>query len=261
MENKSAFKVENVSFSYGDTKILDRISLEIPKGQITTFLGANGSGKSTLLSLLTKNNQPKQGNIFLYHQNIQHIPLKQFAQRVAIVHQNNTAPSDLTVEEVVRFGRTPYQSQFSSQEDREVSEKAVARALKITQLYSLKNRPIGQMSGGQRQRVFIAMAIAQETEILCLDEPTTYLDVKHQLYILKLVRMLHETYGTTVIMVLHDINQALAYSDQIVAMSPKGVKLTQGPPQQVITGDLLEQIYGIRLPIITVGGRPFVLAV
>lgn len=210
---------------------------------------------------MTKNNEANQGKIYLYGQNVEQIPFKQFAQKVAIVHQNNSALSDLTVEEVVRFGRTPYQSQFSGNEEREISEKAVARALKITQLYSLKDRPIGQMSGGQRQRVFIAMVIAQETEILCLDEPTTYLDVKHQLYILKLVRMLHETYGTTVIMVLHDINQALAYSDEIVAMSPNGNKLAQGPPQKVITTDLIQQIYGIRLPLINVGGRPFVLAV
>lgn len=261
MENNIAFSVENLSFSYGENLILNHISLEIKKGKITTFLGANGSGKSTLLSLLTKNNQADHGNIYLYDQNIQQIPLKQFAQKVAIVHQNNSAPSDLTVEEVVRFGRMPYQSQFSGSEEQEISEKAVIRALKITQLHSLKDRPIGQMSGGQRQRVFIAMAIAQETEILCLDEPTTYLDVKHQLYILKLVQMLHETYGTTVIMVLHDINQALAYSDEIVAMSPTGRKLTQGPPQKVITSDLIEKIYDIRLPLINVGGRPFILAV
>lgn len=259
MEHKLAFSVENVSFSYGENLILDHISFGIKKGKITTFLGANGSGKSTLLSLLTKNNQADHGNIFLYDQNIAQIPLKQFAQKVAIVHQNNSAPSDLTVEEVVRFGRMPYQSQFSANVEQD--EKAVARALKITQLYSLKDRPIGQMSGGQRQRVFIAMAIAQETEILCLVEPTTYLDVKHQLYILKLVQMLHETYGTTVIMVLHDINQALAYSDEIVALSPTGRKLVQGPPQKVITADLIEKIYDIPLPIINVGGRPFVLAV
>ncbi len=261
MVNNVVFQVDNLSFSYGDKLILDRVSLRIPKGKITTFLGANGSGKSTLLSLLTKNNVPDSGEIFLYHQNLQQISLKQFAKKVAIVHQNNTAPSDLSVEGVVRFGRTPYQSQFPSNEERSASEKAVERALKITQLYSLKDRPIGQMSGGQRQRVFIAMAIAQETEILCLDEPTTYLDVKHQLYILKLVEMLHKTYGITVVMVLHDINQALAYSDEIIAMSPKGFPLTQGKPEEVVNSELIQKIYGIQLPLVEIGGKPFVLAV
>lgn len=261
MERSIAFEVSNLAFSYGEYEVFRNLSFSLPKGKITTFLGSNGCGKSTLFSLLTKNQETEVGALSLYEQEIEDIPLKEFAKQVAIVHQTNIAPDDLTVEGVVQFGRTPHHGKFPTPEQREASQKAVDRALKITQLYSLRDRPIGSLSGGQRQRVFIAMAIAQETKILFLDEPTTYLDVRHQIYILKLVRMLKEVCGMTIVMVLHDINQALAYSDEVLAFSPQGDLLAQGIPAEVVTEELLEDMYEIQLELTEVHGKPFVICV
>ena len=190
---------------------------------------------------------------------ISQVKLKDFARQVAIVHQYNTAPADISVEKLVAFGRTPYHS-FGSLSNSEEDEEKIKRALEITNTEKLKDKAVTQLSGGQKQRVWIAMALAQDTKILFLDEPTTYLDIRYQLQILKLVRKLNEEYGMTVIMVLHDINQSLYYSDEIVAMKD-GRITAQGKPEEIITSELIKNVYDVELGISAVNGKPFVLPV
>lgn len=254
----TAIVVKNLSFAYGKNQILKDISLHIPKGKITTIMGANGCGKSTLFSLMTKNLTPQAGSIFLHGQNIQEMHLQNFARQVAIVHQYNSAADDITVERLVAFGRTPYMKMMggTSEED----EKYIEWALKVTNMTEFRDREVSRLSGGQRQRVWIAMALAQNTKILFLDEPTTYLDIRYQLDILQLVQKLNRQYGITIIMVLHDINQAIHYSNRIIGLKDGKVGI-EGPPAKVITSKSIYQLYGVKLEVVTIGGEKFVLTV
>lgn len=255
---KMAMTVKDVSFSYGKNQILKGASLEIPKGKITTLLGANGCGKSTLFSLMTKNLTPDRGRIFLGKKNIRNLRLNEFALKAAIVHQYNTVADDMTVERLVSFGRTPHLGLMGIQVDED--EKYVEWAMEVTNITEYRNREISRLSGGQRQRVWIAMALAQGTEILFLDEPTTYLDIRYQIEILELVRKLNREYGMTVIMVLHEINQAIYFSDRIIGLC-QGKVLIQGEPDEVITGESIRQLYGIDLKVTEIDGHKFVLTV
>lgn len=255
---KPAMKVKDLYFSYGKNKVLKGVSLQIAAGKITTIMGANGCGKSTLFSLMTKNLYPRKGNIFLSGKNTQNLNLKEFAQQVAIVQQYNTASDDITVENLVAFGRTPHKKmmQGSSEED----ERLIEWAMEVTNLTEYRNREVSRLSGGQRQRVWIAMALAQNTKILFLDEPTTYLDIRYQIEILQLVQKLNREYGITIIMVLHDINQAITYSDYVIGLKD-GQVLVEGDPEEVITAESIRELYGIELGVTKVDGRKFVLAV
>lgn len=257
MEN-NAIEVKGLSFAYGKNRVLKDISLKIPEGKITTIMGANGCGKSTLFGLMTRNLFPGKGKILLRGKNIQRFRLPEFARNVSIVHQNNTCADDITVEELVAMGRTPYQKMLGSKstEDKEI----IKRALEVTGLTEYSMREVGRLSGGQRQRVWIAMALAQNTKILFLDEPTTYLDIRYQLDILKLIKSLNEEYGITIIMVLHDINQAIHFSDYIIGMKD-GKALFEGKPYDVITGESVEKLYGVKLDVENIKGRKFVLTI
>lgn len=257
-DNTPAMKVKNVHFSYGKNKILNGVSFQIEEGKITTIMGANGCGKSTLFSLMTKNLYPVKGNIFLRGKNILNLNLKEFARKVAIVQQYNTASDDITVESLISFGRTPYKKmmQANSRED----EEKIQWAIEVTGLTEYRNREVSRLSGGQRQRVWIAMALAQGTKTLFLDEPTTYLDIRYQIEILKLVKKLNQEYGITIVMVLHDINQAIAYSDRIIGLKD-GRVLVEGAPEDVITEENIRELYGINLGVTSIDGRKFVLAV
>ena len=255
---KMAMTVKDVSFSYGKNQILKGASLEIPKGKITTILGANGCGKSTLFSLMTKNLNPDKGRIFLGKKNISNLRLNEFALKAAIVHQYNTVADDMTVERLVSFGRTPHLGLMGIQGDED--ETYVEWAMEVTNITEYRNREISRLSGGQRQRVWIAMALAQGTEILFLDEPTTYLDIRYQIEILELVKKLNREYGMTVIMVLHEINQAIYFSDRIIGLC-QGKVLIQGEPDEVITGESIRQLYGIDLKVTEIDGHKFVLTV
>ena len=255
------FTVSGLQFAYdhGRVPIFDGLDLAIPEGQITTLIGANGSGKSTLFNLLTKNLKLTGGSIHLRGGDVSALRLRDFARLVAIVHQKNSAPGDLAVEKLVGYGRFPYHgvgSAASTEED----ERMVAWALEVTGLTEYARRPVSALSGGQAQRVWIAMALAQGSDVLLLDEPTTYLDIRYQLDILHLVKRLNSEFGMTVIMVLHDVNQALRYSDNLVALAG-GKIIAQGAPDDIIAPDLLEQVYGVRLGVTTIEGKPFVLAV
>ncbi|WP_461809991.1 ABC transporter ATP-binding protein [Faecalimonas sp.] len=258
-DQKTVYEVQNLSFSYGEHKVLQEMSFSLQKGKITTLIGANGCGKSTLFQLLTKNLKPAEGQIKLYGENLQEIKLKDLAKKAAIVHQYHTVLDDLSVEKLVGYGRIPHRKAGSfrlSEKDRE----KVEWAMEVTRIQKYRNRPVSKLSGGQRQRVWIAMALAQDTDLLLLDEPTTYLDVRYQIQILQLVRTLNKEYGLTIVMVLHDINQALYYSDEIMAMK-KGKIIGKGIAKEILTEELLQEVYGVKLPVFTIEEKPFILAV
>ncbi len=253
------FTVKNLSFSYGKQQVLNGLDFSLHEGRITTLIGANGCGKSTLFNLMTKNLKPDQGEVFLREENIANLRLKDFAREAAIVHQYNTAPPDLTVEKLVSYGLTPYHTMGLSSDPQKDEEK-IQWALEITHTSKHKDKPVTELSGGQKQRVWIAMALAQDTKVLFLDEPTTYLDVRYQLQILKLIQKLNREYGITIVMVLHDINQSLYYSDEIVAMKD-GRMIAHGLPEEIITKELVQEVYGVDLTIQSVDGKPFVIPV
>lgn len=253
------FEVKDLFFAYGKHAVIKNLNMTIRRGAITTLIGANGCGKSTLFNLMTRNLKPDRGHITLYGENIQDSKLKDFSKQVAIVHQYNTAPSDLSVEKLVSYGRTPYHTMGLSRTPEE-DEKKIRWALEITNTEKIKDKPVSELSGGQKQRVWIAMALAQDTKVLFLDEPTTYLDVRYQLDILRLIKKLNQEYGITVIMVLHDINQSLYYSDEIIAMKD-GYIIAHGEPAEIITTELVKEVYDVDLQIQTVDGKPFVIPV
>lgn len=251
-------EVKELEFSYGKEKVLNHISFNIPKGKITTLIGANGCGKSTLFNVMTKNLKAHKGDIFLEGKNINEISLRQFAKQVSIVHQYNVAPRDLAVEKLIGYGRIAH-SNFCKK-DRKLDEELIHWSMEITGVKEFKDRRLSDLSGGQRQRVWIAMALAQNTKILFLDEPTTYLDIRYQIEILKLIKRLNMEYGITIVAVLHDINQAIHYSDEILAM--KGGKIiAQGEPRDIATEKILRKIYDIDLKVETVGEDIFVLTI
>lgn len=258
-EKKNVFEIENLSFAYDKHEVLNNLNLSFHEGIVTTMIGPNGCGKSTLLQLMTKNLKPAGGKILLQGEDIAQIRQKQFAQSVAVVYQYNTAPPDLTVEKLVSYGRIPYHKMgvpFDKAKDME----RIEWALEITNTTKHKDKTVSQLSGGQKQRVWIAMALAQDAKVLLLDEPTTYLDIRYQLQILRLIRRLNEEYGFTIIMVLHDVNQSLYYSDEIVALKA-GKCIAQGSPQQILTGELIQKVYDVTLKVSDIDGKRFILPV
>lgn len=255
----NVFQIRGLSFAYGKHTVLKGLDLDLHAGRITTLIGANGCGKSTLFHLMTKNLRPDAGRILLRDQDISACRLRDFARQVAIVHQYNTAPADLSVEKLVAYGRTPYQTMGLSPYPEADAEK-IRWALEITHTDKYRDKPVAELSGGQKQRVWIAMALAQGTQVLFLDEPTTYLDIRYQLQILHLIRQLNREYGMTIVMVLHDINQSLHYSDEIVAMSD-GQVCAHGLPEEIVTPQLIRRVYDVDLAIRPVDGKPFVIPV
>ncbi|OQR53593.1 ABC transporter ATP-binding protein [Bacillus sp. CDB3] len=236
-------EIKNVTFSYDNvTDRLKSVSSEIEMGKITTIIGPNGCGKSTLLGVMSRNHTPRSGEVILDGKAISAYKPKEFARKLAVVHQQNEAPADITVEKLTSFGRMPYKNIFSSHNDED--REAIEKALTCTNLQSKRDKPIHVLSGGERQRVWIAMTLAQKTPMLFLDEPTTYLDIYYQFEILELVKELNEVYGLTIVMVLHDINQAIRYSDHIIVMKD-GEIVTKGNPNDVVTEDMIKAIYGV----------------
>lgn len=236
-------EVNNISFAYDESKqILNGVTCEVPIGKITTIIGPNGCGKSTLLGIMSQNYVPKSGEVILDGKAIAQYSAKEFAQKLAVVHQQNEAPYDITVKKLTSYGRLPYKNLFSKQT--EDDEAAIEWALKSTNLKTKENNTLQQLSGGERQRVWISMALAQKTSFLFLDEPTTFLDIYYQLEILELIRQLNEQFQLTIVMVLHDINQAIRYSDHIIAMK-EGKIIAKGEPKEIISKELIKEIYGV----------------
>lgn len=239
--------IENLSLAYErDTIIVHELNLRIQQGTITALVGANGCGKSTLLRGLSRLLKPLKGVVHLDGQDIHAMKAKDLARQLGILPQSPTAPEGLTVHELVAQGRYPHQSWFQqwSTDD----ERIVASALKKTNLSMFADRPVDTLSGGQRQRAWIAMALAQETDVLLLDEPTTYLDLAYQMDVLDLLDELNAE-GRTIVMVLHDLNQAARYADRIVALRG-GQIITQGTPEQVMTADNILQVFGLKAEVI-----------
>jgi iron complex transport system ATP-binding protein len=239
---KSAIETKSLSLSYGDTLIIDELDLKIPKGEISVFIGANGCGKSTLLRSIARLLKPKSGAVILEGEAIVKLSTKEVARKMAILPQSPTAPEGLTVLQLVKQGRYPHQSWLKqwSEED----EKKVNDALKATRLEDLKERTVDSLSGGQRQRAWIAMTLAQDTDVILLDEPTTYLDMTHQIEILDLLFELNEKKKRTVVMVLHDLNLACRYAHNIVALKDQKV-YAQGKPEYVINCSLVKNVFGM----------------
>ncbi|WP_054950598.1 ABC transporter ATP-binding protein [Numidum massiliense] len=238
---------ENLRITYGEEVIVNQLNLTIPDGKITALVGANGSGKSTILKTVARIMKPQKGEVYLDGKSIHQTQTKDVAKQLAILPQSPVVPEGLTVGELVSYGRFPHQQGFGSlgKEDKEM----VAWALEVTGMTDFSARPIEQMSGGQRQRAWIAMALAQGTEILFLDEPTTYLDMTHQLEVLELLEYLNRREGRTIVMVVHDLNHATRYSHHMVCIK-RGDVAYEGSPAEVVHREMLRDVFGINADII-----------
>ena len=236
-------KLENISFSYNKKKeFIQDLSLEFKSGEITTILGPNGSGKSTLLHMMSTYLKPKSGKIYLGDKDLGKLKQKEIAKYISCVYQENEAPDDITVRDLVSFGRNIYSN--VKKEDKEENKRMIDFALKATGIEEIQDKKVVNLSGGQKQRAFIAMSLAQNTEVLLLDEPTTYLDIYHQIEILEVVKSLNEKYNIKIVMVLHDLNQAINYSHNIVIMK-NGNLIKQGKATEVLNEQTIKDVYNV----------------
>ncbi len=243
-----SIEIKELQAGYQDTIIIERANLSIPKGKITMMIGQNGCGKSTLLKSISRILPVKKGDILLNGVNLKKMAQKEIAKKMAILPQSPLVPEGILVKDLVAYGRFPYQKPMSGlkKEDHEIIEWA----MKKTGVFELQNKPVEELSGGQRQRVWISLALAQKTEILVLDEPTTYLDMAHQLEVLELLKKLNKEEGTTIIMVIHELNHATKFADHIIGMK-KGKVLFEGAPNEVITVENLKALYEIEAVLTT----------
>lgn len=240
-------RTEAVTVGYGGDPVVRDLTLELADGQVTTIVGPNGCGKSTLLRTMSRLLKPTSGTVYLDGTSLHDVHTREVAKTMALLPQSPIAPDGLLVRDLVGRGRHPHQRWFSqwSPED----ERIVDLALEMTDTAALRDRPLDQLSGGQRQRAWIAMTLAQDTDLLLLDEPTTYLDLAHQVEVLDLVTRLNRERSRTVVMVLHDLNLAARYSDTIVVMKD-GVVVTQGPPAEVFTAAMLSETFGLEADVL-----------
>lgn len=249
---------ENLTLGYGKKTVAQDLNVSIPDGHFTAIIGPNGCGKSTLLRTLSRLMTPLAGSVYLDGEQIQRYASKEVARRIGLLAQNATTPGDITVQELVARGRYPHQPLFTRW--RKEDEAAVTRAMQATGITDLAGQSVDTLSGGQRQRAWIAMVLAQETAIMLLDEPTTWLDISHQIDLLELLSELNRTQGYTLAAVLHDLNQACRYATHLIALRD-GKIVAEGAPKAIVTPDLIEQIYGMRCMIIDdpVAGTPLVV--
>lgn len=259
VDGASRLAARGVTVGYGARTVIDDLDVVIPPGLVTTIIGPNGCGKSTLLRTLSRLLKPAAGTVVLDGEDIAGLRTRDVAKKLGLLPQAPVAPEGLTVADLVARGRHPHQSwlrQWSSDD-----AAVVERALAMTGVSDLADRAVDTLSGGQRQRVWISMTLAQGTDLLLLDEPTTYLDLAHAIDVLDLVNDLHES-GCTVVMVLHDLNLATRYSDNLVVMRAGSI-LAQGHPRDVITADLLHEAFGLRAKVIDdpVGDRPLIVPI
>jgi len=234
-------ETKSLTLNYGDANIIENLNLSIPMNEITVLIGANGCGKSTLLRSIARLLKPKQGTVLLDGQDVFKLSTKQVAKKLAILPQSPVAPEGLTVLQLVKQGRYPHQSWRKqwTEEDEEI----VLNALQATGVDQLRDKPVDELSGGQRQRAWIAMTLAQDTDIILLDEPTTYLDLTHQIEILDLLFELNKQ-NRTIVMVLHDINLACRYADHIITVRDRGV-YQQGKPEEIMTTALVKHVFDL----------------
>ncbi|WP_137151833.1 ABC transporter ATP-binding protein [Devosia sp. FKR38] len=250
--------IDGLTLAYPGKTVLDTVTLAIPRGKITVLAGPNGCGKSTLLRAIRRLHRPAAGRVLLEDIDVADLSEKALARHIGLLAQNPSAPEDMTVEELVRLGRYPHQTMLQRWDAQDT--RALEAAMAGTGVASLRDRPLGSLSGGQVQRVWIAMVLAQETEIVCLDEPVNHLDLAHQLDCLDLVRQLNAEFGRTIVLVLHDLNLAARYADQLVFMRDGGVAAC-GTPDALMTQDLIARVFNVDAMIITdpAYGRPLCL--
>jgi iron complex transport system ATP-binding protein len=241
--------VQGLNVRIAHQQILQDLSITFAAGKRTAVIGPNGAGKSTLLRAAAGLNHDYTGSIRLDGKDIRRLGRQQLAQQLAILPQGMAAPPDTTVSQLVDYGRFPYRSWFRAG-DAKADREAVEWAMQVTKMTAFGHRQVQSLSGGERQRAFLAMALAQQPDILLLDEPTTYLDIAHQLEVMKIVTDINKTYGMTIIMVLHDINHALQYADEIAVLKDKHIA-AQGAPTEILTVSLLAQVFGVKADIFT----------
>ncbi|MFD8611850.1 ABC transporter ATP-binding protein [Streptomyces sp. NPDC059631] len=243
----SRLSADNVTLAYDQRVIAEELSVEIPDNSFTVIVGPNACGKSTLLRALSRMLKPSHGRVLLDGQVIQSMPAKQVARTLGLLPQSSVAPDGITVGDLVGRGRYPHQGilrQWSAEDERVVQE-----SMEQTGVTALAERYVDELSGGQRQRVWIAMALAQQTPLLLLDEPTTYLDIQHQIDVLDLCADLHEEQGRTLVAVLHDLNHAARYATHLIALR-EGEVIAQGAPKEIVTAELVEKVFGLRCQVI-----------
>lgn len=251
--------IDKVSLHRGATRILNDVSISIPKGGVTALIGPNGAGKSSLLSLIARIQPLQKGSVHVDGLDVTSAPSKELARKLAILRQDNQVGSRLTVRELVGFGRFPHNRGHQSETDR----KLISEALDLFSLSELSGRYLETLSGGQRQRALVAMAFCQETDYLLLDEPLNNLDMFFARELMQTLRMIADRDGKTIVIVLHDINYASGFADRIIAMS-EGSVVVDGTPQALMTSDMLEKIYGFHINVTDVGNQrvalPFMAA-
>ncbi|MFP3990358.1 ABC transporter ATP-binding protein [Streptomyces sp. E11-3] len=246
-QGQNRLVADDVTLGYDQRIIAEQLSVEIPDNSFTVIVGPNACGKSTLLRALSRMLKPTQGRVLLDGQTIHAIPAKKVARTLGLLPQSSIAPDGITVGDLVARGRYPHQGllrQWSSDDERIVDESMAA-----TGVADLADRYVDELSGGQRQRVWIAMALAQQTPLLLLDEPTTFLDIQHQIDVLDLCAELHEEQGRTLVAVLHDLNHAARYATHLIALRD-GEVIAQGPPSEIVTAELVERVFGLPCQII-----------
>lgn len=253
----NAIEARDISISYDQKDIIKNFCVNIKKGLITAIIGPNGAGKSTLLKSFARLVDIKNGNIKIMGIDQKKLSQKQLAQKIAVLLQHNHAPCDMTVEKLIYMGRLPHKKFFETKN--EIDQNIVMDAMKKTGVIDFKDTRLDMLSGGQGQRVWLAMAIAQNTDILLLDEPTTYLDISFQIEILKLIKKINRQTNITIIMVLHDLNHALHYADEIIVLNEGRIR-TIGDREKIADKQLLREVYNIDSDIINHKGYPYIIA-
>lgn len=258
MTPTSRLTARALTLAYEDRVVVEDLDLAVPDGKVTVIVGPNACGKSTTLRALGRLLRPRAGAVLLDGAALASLPTRRIAQTIGLLPQSPVAPEAITVADLVARGRQPHQHWW--QQWSEADERAVSDAMARTSVADLADRPVDALSGGQRQRVWIAMALAQDTDLLLLDEPTTFLDIAHQVEVLDLVRRLNRDRGRTVVAVLHDLNQAARYADHLVAMKA-GRVVAEGPPSEVVTAELVHEVFGLGAIVIPdpVTGSPLVV--
>ncbi|MFC7376385.1 MULTISPECIES: ABC transporter ATP-binding protein [unclassified Brachybacterium] len=260
MTSDHTLRVQELTLGYGERTVIEGLDLSVLPGKVTAIVGANASGKSTLLRSMSRLLTPRAGRVLLDGQQVHRMPAKHLARLLGLLPQAPITPEGITVADLVGRGRHPHQGVFSRWS--RADDDAVAAALDATRTADLADRPVDELSGGQRQRVWIAMALAQETDLLLLDEPTTFLDVSHQVEVLDLLTDLNRARGITIVMVLHDLNLAARYCDQLVMLASGAVRAC-GRPAEVLTEDRVQEVFGLTNRVITdpVSGLPLMVPI